>query len=377
MAFGINSQLKMSVSIGDYEDFLKLDKFTSFIIIEDIGLSLPYWELRFDCVLPELLKYFNELQTITVQLGIDTNSLEPYSLVIKKPIVTPETSGCYKVILRGFIDIQEYLTNEHKAVYENSTSLQLAQNIAKNYGLKFSSNLSETKDKMTYYQPGESDYKFLFNAWLHSYCQTDDLIIPAITMNKELRYNSIKTMISNTNFDNMTTFVDYKANEREIQVNANSQTSSNTTLTNLFGNYMKDRYIYNINDGTFTHINIDNNKPMISSSKMNSSASSISKSSGFFVQSSNVHKNYYTQELVNIQKYASLQSCKQWISAVNTNINNVHCGDLVLYMTKKENSQSNDQTSGMYLVNRKVISVKDRDIHMNFLLSRENMNNSK
>ena len=40
MSFGIEGQYKLSVTIGDFEDFLTEDKFEKFIVIENIGALL-------------------------------------------------------------------------------------------------------------------------------------------------------------------------------------------------------------------------------------------------------------------------------------------------------------------------------------------------
>lgn len=377
MTIGIKGQYLLSVNIGPFEDFLKEDKFTSFILIENIGLSLPYWELKFDCVYPELLRYLNEKQAITIQLGTTTNDLTPYSLVIKKPIIIPQSIGSSSITLRGFTSMHAYLENENVGEFPDTTSKDLAQQIATKYGLTFKSNIDVTKDKMTYYQPRCSDYKFLFTEWLHSYYADNDIIIPTITTKNELSYNSLSKLIADSDPEKLVAFVNTHPEKDEIQVDTNQIGDSNTTISNSFGNYAKDRYIFDIEEGITKHITIENNTPIISESKTTSVDESISKSSGYFVQSSNTHKKYYEQELVNTQKYFSIQSSKQWVSAADTLVQKVYPGDLVMYMDKKPNGQVDDYKSGMYLVNRRVVSIKNRKVHTNFLLTRENMNYSK
>ena len=380
MSFSVNDGYKMAVTIGPREDFLTDDKFISFIVIENIGLSLPYWELKFDCVFPDLLRFFNEKQPITVQFGTSTEDLEPITLVIKKPIVIPKSTDCHTVTLRGFTSMHAYLELEKFAVYTEEkpiSSLELFKAKAKDYGLVFKSNLDKTNDEMTYMQPGTTDYKFLFTEWLHSYYQDNDIIIPAITTKGELTYNSLSKLIADSDLEKLVTFTDTKPEKNEILVNANTGTESNTTLTNMLGGYVKTREIYDIDNGIITTIDASNVTPIISESKTTSIDESISKSSGFYVQSSNVHKNYYKQELLNTQKWLSIQSSKQWVSTPNRIIKNVYPGDLAVYMSKKDNGQINDQISGLYLVVKKVISIKNRSTSTNFLLSRENMNYSK
>ena len=377
MTFGIEGQYKMAVTIGNREDFLTEDKFTSFILIENIGLSLPYFELCFDCVYPDLLQYFNEKQAFTIQIGTSTKDLKPIELVIKKPIIVPKSADCSAVTLRGFANMLGYLENEVKAVYEQVTSLQLAQQIAGKHGLTFKSNLSATNDLMTYYQPGFTDYKFLYTEWLHSYLADNDIVVPAITSKSELTYKSVTKMVSEFDATKDVVFVDYAPEEKnEIQVDANTGLESNTTMSNMFGNYMKERDIFDQDLGVLTSIKVENNTPLISESKTTSVDESISRSSGFFVQSTNVHKNYYKQELVNTQKFFSLQASKQWVSAPNSLVQKAYPGSLAMFMTKKANGQVNDQTSGLYLVSKRVVSIKNRKVHTNFLLTRENMNYS-
>lgn len=383
MSFGVNGGYRMSVTIGNREDFLSDDKFIKFVLVEDIGLSLPYWELQFDCVYPDLLRYFNEKQPITIQFGSSTDNLQPLELVIKKPIVKPKSANCHSVVLRGFTAMHSYLETEYKAKYPSEdeqllTSVELAKIMASKYGLTFKSNIEQSNDAMVYYQPGLTDYNFLFTEWLHSYYQDNDIIIPAITTKGEMTYNSLSTMIANSNSEQMITFTDVKPeNNREIMVNANTGLESNTTISNMLGSYVKYREIYNIDTGEYITVDVSNNTPIISESKTTSVDESISKSSGFYIQNSNVHANYYKQELVNKQKFFSIQSSRQWVSAPDKIVTNVYPGDLVLYMTKRNNQQVNDQISGMYLVSRRVISIKNRNTSTNYLLVRENMNYSK
>lgn len=383
MSFGVNGGYKMSVTIGEREDFLTDDKFIKFVLVEDIGLSLPYWELQFDCVYPDLLRYFNEKQPITIQFGTGTEDLAPLELVIKKPIVRPKSADCHAVTLRGFTSMHSYLETEYKAMYpteEGQTidSVQLAQQIAQKYGLNFKSNIEQANDAMVYLQPGLTDYNFLFTEWLHSYYQDNDIIIPAITTRGEMTYNSLSTLIANSDPEQMITFTDVKPEtKQEIMVNANTGLESNTTISNMLGSYVKYREIYNIDTGEYTTVDVSNSTPIISESKTTSVDESISKSSGFYVQNSNVHANYYKQELVNRQKWFSIQSARQWVSSPDRIVTNVYPGDLVLYMTKKNNQQVNDQISGMYLVSRRVVSIKSRNTSTNYLLVRENMNYSK
>lgn len=375
-AFGIGSQYRMSVSIGNREDFLTEDKFIKFILIDVIGLSLPYWELQFDCVFPDLLRFMNEKQTLSIKIGRDINSLVEFNLVIKKPMIKPVSADCTNVTLRGFLAALPYLELEKMTAYENKASSELAKAISDIYGFQYISNIEKTKDVMTYYQPGFSDYKFLFTEWLHSYNIDGDIIIPTITASKKLTYNSLNKLIADFDTNKNITFTDSSPEKNEIIVDTSQPGESSSIISNTFGNYVKDRYIFDIDSGENIHINVENNTPIISESKTTSVDESISKSSGFFIQSSNVHKNYYKQELLNTQKWFSIQASRHWISS-NNMVNQVEPGDLVMYMNKKSNNQINDQISGLYLVNKRVLSIKNRILKHNFLLTRENMNYSK
>lgn len=379
MAFGVSGQYKMSVTIGTYEDFLKEDKFISFTLIDNVGLSLPYWELVFDCVYPEILALLNEKQTITVQIGTDTNTLVPFELVIKKPIIIPKSADCSEVTLRGFNNMLAYLENENaSASAQEETSIELMQRFATKYGLTFSTNLEQTTDKMVYLQPNISDYKFLFSEWLHSNSGTDgDIIIPTITASNKFTYNSLNKLVLDYDAEKTKTFTDVAPEEKEYLVDANQLGSSNTTIANTFGNYFKDRFIFDVSKGVQTLVSIKNNVPIISESSNISVAEGISKVAGFFMQGSNVHLNYYKQELSNRQKWFSIQSSKQWVSVNDIFVQDLEPGMLTMYMTKKSNNQVNDQTSGLYLITKRVLSVKDRAVKTNFQLSRENLNYSK
>lgn len=377
-AIGIDGLYKFDLTIGNRSNFLKEDKFIKFILIENIGLSLPYWELQYDNVFPELLEYFNEKQPIQVQLGVSLKNLEPIDLVIKKPIIVPKSVDSQAVTLRGFNTMIDYLENENISKLDDSDSLTLAKTIANKYGLTFKTNMESTKDKMTYMQPCISDFKYLYTEWLHSDSGLqDDIIIPTITSQYTMTYNSLTKLINNADIQSLPTFVDASPEKNEIIVNANTGAESNTTISNMLGSYVKQRDIYYANTGMLEHIDVSNKTPIISESRTTSVDESISKSSGFYVQSETVHPTYYKQELLNTQKWFSIQSSKQWVCAPNTLVQNVYPGDLVMYMSKKSNGQVDDSRSGLFLVVKRVISIKNRKINTNFLLSRENLNYSR
>lgn len=378
MPIGVDGQYKFDVTIGNKENFITEDKFISFTLIENIGLSLPYWEFQYNNVFPELLEFMNEKQSIKVQLGTTTKDLEPITLTIKKPMITPKSAESQFITLRGFNSMLEYLENENIDVSDNLTSMELAKKIADKHLLKFESNLSSTNDKMTYMQPRITDFKYLFTEWLHSDSGIkDDIIIPTITSDGRMTYNSLIKLISSIDTKTIPTFTDSKPENNEIVVNANTGAESNTTLTNMLGGYVKHRDIFYVDTGTLESVDISNDVPIISESKTNSIDEGISKSSGVYVQGSNVHSTYYKRELLNIQKWMSIQSSKQWVSAPDRLVKSIYPGQLVMFMTKKDNGQINDAMSGLFLVVKRVISIKDRKVSTNFLLARENMNYSK
>lgn len=378
MAIGIDGAYKFDLTIGDKSNFLKEDKFIKFILIENIGLSLPYWELQYDNVFPDLVEYFNEKQPIQVQLGTSQKDLEPINLVIKKPVVVPKSADSQSVTLRGFNTMIDYLENENVSQLENSDSCTLANTIAQKYGLQYKSNLESTQDVMTYMQPNITDFKYLYTEWLHSNSGIEnDIIIPTITSQYVMTYNSLTKLISEVDTNTIKTFVDASPEKDEIMVNANTGAESNTTFSNMLGNYVKQRDIFYVSTGMTEHIDISNSTPIISESKTNSVNDTISKSSGVYVQGPNVHETYYKQELLNTQKWFSIQSSKQWVSVPDKLVKDIYPGELVMYMSKKSNGQVNDATSGLFLVVKRVISIKNRQVTTNFLLSRENLNYSK
>lgn len=378
MPLGIDGAYKFDLTIGDKSDFLKEDKFIKFTLIENIGLSLPYWEIQFDNVFPDLTEYFNEKQAIQVQLGTSQKDLEPINLIIKKPIVIPKSASSQSVTLRGFNTMTDYLENENVSYLENADSKTLANSIASKYGLQFKSNLDSTQDKMTYMQPRITDFKYLYTEWLHSNSGIqDDLIIPTITSQYVMKYDSLTKLISQVDIKTIKTFVDASPEKDEIMVNANMGAESNTTISNMLGNYVKQRDIFYVGTGLVEHIDVSNATPIISESKTTSVDSNISKSSGMYFQGPNVHSTYYRQELLNTQKWFTLQSSKQWISIPDKLVKDIYPGELVMYMSKKANGQVNDATSGLFLVVKRVISIKNRKVTTNFLLSRENLNYSK
>jgi predicted chitinase/LAS superfamily LD-carboxypeptidase LdcB len=109
--------------------------------------------------------------------------------------------------ISGIIDVPEIYLNVYKS-YNNKTSYESLQSVAKDSGLGFCTNISNSDDRMTWINPGYPTYKFVENLVQSSYVSEDSFMDCYIDFYYNLCFIDIQKEIERDNSnDKMVTTV--------------------------------------------------------------------------------------------------------------------------------------------------------------------------
>ena len=241
---GVEGEFLFSFSLVDYTNIVFTDDLIAFTVIETCGSPvLPYFELSFTLKNKENLEYFNDSSIISVQMGKNSNDLKDLQFAVKKVMLSPSQDSVATVILRGIYNNQSYLVNTISQDYDK-TSYEVMSDIAKRNGFNFKTNINGTNDKMIWQQASEPDFKFLHNVWKHSYIDDNSCTLIGIDLDNNFIFKNIPADIANNNI--AYTFTTASTVDDEVQVHSDFKTVNNSTVTNAFGGYIKERYVYNV-----------------------------------------------------------------------------------------------------------------------------------
>lgn len=368
---GIEGEFLFSFSLVDYTNIVFTDDLLSFTVIETCGSPvLPYFELSFTLKNKADLEYFNDSSVISIQLGKNSNDLKDIQFAVKKVLLSPSQESVCTVILRGVYNNQAYLVNTLSEDY-NDTSYNVISQIAKRNKFNFKSNVNNTNDSMLWQQASESDFKFLHNVWKHSYINDNACTLIGIDLDNNFIFKNLIPDIASNNIAYTFTTADSPGDE--IQVHSDFKTVNNSTVTNAFGGYIREKYVYNVSKREYELIKAPDTIPVISESAYNNTNANLEKNTGFRYLTPFMHENYYKAELININRMLAISSSQIWVT-IFTEYNNVHPLDLVMLLAKDGNNQSCMQYSGLYVVTKVVRTVQDRRMVTSVLLSRESFN---
>src|SRR5574344_570722 len=341
---GVEGEYKFSIFLKEQKNIISEYDMISFTIIELAGFNLPYFEFVFTLKDKSKLDYFNDTSVLNAQMGSTTNSLKDTELHIEKVINSNAESGACTVTLRGIQNSKPYLVNQNSGS-STCTSSALFESIAKKYGYKYESNFSATDDKMAWLQSNQTDYAFINEVWKHSYLTDKAYCMTAFTIHNNFRYLDVSQMIADNKIKyNYVTSLPESADE--TQINSDYKVDNNTTINNMCGGYVKKRYVYDMDRRTYSLIDIGNSVPIISEAKTTNANTEISKSAGFYIQNSLMHKNYYKAEMLNKVRTFNMNSSRLWVT-IEDSYSDVHPLDLVTVLIKEDNNQSCEQYSGL------------------------------
>lgn len=172
--------------------------------------SVEYFHLYNDGIVPSLKLVFEDVTNLIGDRGFpldDTkikvfmnprsSQLKPILLEFKIKTFSG-SEGSYK--LGGVLDANQLYIKKFKS-YKNMTSHKALQEVSKEIGLGFNSNISNTTDSMTWINTGSRTYEFIDQVVDSSYKSDDSFIISYVDFYYNLNYIDIEKEL-NRNINN-------------------------------------------------------------------------------------------------------------------------------------------------------------------------------
>lgn len=179
-------------SPGNDEDTKKLTKglgFTPFLWYMGYQIretNISYLKLYHDGILPKVKITFTDEYGIiedtgfpendsTFEIFLNSGSDSVKSIHIKFKIEDFKSSVSKRHTMYGTLDLTDLYINQYKA-FRNKTSFSTIKDICKEMGLGFNSNISDTKDSMTWLQRGDN-IDFIKSIIKRSYISDESYLI--------------------------------------------------------------------------------------------------------------------------------------------------------------------------------------------------------
>lgn len=227
--------------------------------------DITYFTLYHDGLLPNIKMTFRDtlniiksdgypLDDTKILIFLNSRSKSLKSIYMQFKITSFSDNGNNIYSLSGIVDVSSLYVKKYKA-FQDKNSFDCLQEVAKDLGMGFNSNISSTNDKMTWISPGVSYYKFIDDVILNSYLSDDSFLIGYIDYFYNINYIDIESELRrDTSNDNMVdtsgieqyTISDPTSKEEDRIIPLQLTTDSSLKNTNAF---IKSYKI--INDSTF------------------------------------------------------------------------------------------------------------------------------
>lgn len=350
---GIQGKYLCSFNLNDKLDFIREEDLSKFIIIEECGNILPYFQLVFKSPDRELPNYLNEGIILKAKFGKDSDSLDDLQLVIHSMMayrtgddyIVYNITGLYYKI--DYLDTRIFITDK----INGATAL-------KQIGSKFfnvDSNLSETADSMYWKQYNISHKKFINDIWLYTYIP-ESFISIGIDIKGNMKIRDIKKLLSKSTTDwDLGNNRDVK---NHIDYDGDYVITSQAGFINAWLGAGRNKFLYDLDAGNGLIQNEDVKPLMALTRKLLINANREKKAFENGIINENVHENYWRAYLRNIISLAIFSTVKlTW--SFNNDYRDIHVLDTILFKESAPTGNkisSSEYSSGIY-INTKVSRI--------------------
>jgi predicted chitinase len=165
--------------------------------------DITYFTLFHDGILPNIKMTFRDtlniiksdgypLDDTKILIFLNSRSKSLKSIYMQFKITSFSDNGNNIYSLSGTVDVSSLYVKKYKA-FQDKNSFDCLQEVAKDLGLGFNSNISSTNDKMTWISPGVNYYKFIDDVILNSYLSDDSFLIGYIDYFYNINYIDIES----------------------------------------------------------------------------------------------------------------------------------------------------------------------------------------
>lgn len=368
----IKDQFCVSISIGAKKDFILVEDLDEFSITEYSGGLLPTYQLSFITNDESVLAMLNEGQTIAVQYGKDTNSLEDTVLFPGEIRTSKEGDNKRVIEVSGLAVSLSYLTTPLSQISDKMSAVELMIKTAEIDFPRVSSNVTKSLDSQYWIQPGTSNRAFMSHLMLRSNIMPS-FIATAIQANGTFIIKDIAKVISENK--PKWKFVRGKESSDFINYDADAVMTSRNLYFNQWTGYQKEKKVLNFSTGKIDSVSTEF-KPLIAMAKEIDKDSSIPKRfNGFEIMNDNVHENFwpaYDHNLVNLTQMSKVAYALSFQDSYRA----IAPLDLA-FLTERDTSDrgaASEFTSGLYFVTRITKSVQGARYLETAILNRESVN---
>ena len=243
-------QMKMSFSIGPFEDFISEPNMSILKIVEATGNIMPAMEINFKTPRARLLPYINETQPLRVQIGVKDIKYDVEFRIYGKKINMP-SEGFYDVTIKALMNNSNYLLLPKRRTFGNATSdgknisgLEVLKAVAnENFG-KVESNIENSQDYMLRIQPGISNKQFIDEIWQTLYTP-DTFVLAGVTTTGKFKLVDVKALSKTEPKWRFT----YKPASNKDITPQNVFIDDNSGVNNYLFGYIRQREFYDEDDG--------------------------------------------------------------------------------------------------------------------------------
>lgn len=369
------NQMRMSFSIGPYEDFIAEEDMSQLKLVEGAGNIMPLLEMKFKTKIPPLLAYLNETNTLKVQMGVKEIKYD-LEYKIKNKHVDMKSDGNYDITIRAMLNNNNYLISPKRRTFGNATSdgkdisgLEVILTVAnENFGT-IETNITKSDDYMLRIQPGISNKQFIDQIWETLYTP-DTFVLTGITSAGKFKVMDVKALAAK---DPKWKFT-YKASAAADITPEQEIIEDNSGVNNYLFGYIRQREFYDEDNGE-SFVSTTGNTTYLSMSE-HFGRDDIWMLNTQMARNDNMYNEYWEARDTNLSNFALFSSVNNQFS-FGPDWKDIEVLDLVYIETFDPSYNPEEAYSGLALVSGVSRIYANKKITTYVSLNREGFNQTK
>lgn len=369
------NQMKMSFSIGPYEDFINEENMSQLKLVEGTGNIMPLLEMKFKTKIAPLLAFLNETNILKVQMGVKEIKYD-LEYKIKNKHIDMKSDGNYDIIIRAMLNSNDYLLTPKRRTFGNVTSdgidvsgLEIIHTVAKENFSTIETNITKSQDYMLRIQPGISNKQFIDQVWETLYTP-DTFVIMGITSAGKFKVRDVKSLAAT---DPKWKFT-YKASAPADITPEKEFIEDNSGVNNYLFGYIRQREFYDEDSGE-NFISTTGNTTYLSMSD-HFGRDDIWLLNTQMARNENMYNEYWEARDTNLSNFALFSSINNQFS-FGPDWKDIEVLDLVYIETYDPQTKPEEAYSGLALVSGVSRIYANKKITTYVSLNREGFNQVK
>jgi hypothetical protein len=366
----IKGQFVFRASIGGIVDFINLTDLVSFEVEESSGNTPATFKIDFFTDNDTIIKLMNEGNPLEVQFGEDSNNLEPTSLYFTDFDITTNGDRT-RYSGNGFATEMDYFINTKSFISSKKSGVEVIRE--RFFGVK-RFNIDKSQDEQVWIQHGITDRQFINNLLAHSYIPNSFLLSAILSAPQLIVKDAAKEIKDKEDNPDWIFSISDRGNN-VVPYAGDFALSVNSGLMNNLVGYGREKFIYNIEQGTSSALNVLP-KPILSIVKNLAKKQKIEKKyTGTTIINENIHSNYHKAYLNFLVNSVILNTITVEAS-FGDKFRRIKPLDVVLFKDRARSNKTttNDFTTGLYFVSKVRRTIQNADLTISVTLNRESFN---